>query len=339
VTRLLALAAALVVVGCGATQEAVALSKHFTPGVVAGPYDQRSAKATRMLGARVVRVEFDIATPAAALRSSVAAIASHGARPLLLAGFHGRIPSEAEARNLAGWAREFGPRGRFWKHRRPSRRRPVRLIEFGNETSYGDQYGDGPADGSYLTRAELYATRFAQAHAAIRATHRKVGLLAQADDGGSGSPAWVDHMFDAVPLLGRMVAGWTVHPYGPRWSWQAKLHRLVRQTAARGASRRIPIDVTEYGISTDDGAPLTDNYGWPVNETYAQAASALRSTVAGMGSDPAIGPRLRLFLVYALYDQKPPRTSNEREHYFGALRHDLAPKGAYTAAVRRLFRR
>jgi hypothetical protein len=339
VTRLLALAAVLLVVGCGATQQADARSKHFTPGVVAGAYDHRSAKATRLLGARIVRVEFDIGTPAAAMRRSVAAVANSGGRPLLLAGFHGRMPSEAEARNLGSWAREFGPRGRFWRHRRPARRRPVRLIEFGNETSYGDQYGDGYTAPSYLARAELYATRFAQAHAAIKATHRRVGLLAQADDGGSGSRAWVDHMFAAVPRLARMVAGWTVHPYGPRWSWQAKLHRLVRQTAAHGASRRIPIDVTEYGISSDDGASLSDNYGWPVNTTYAQAASALRGTVAGMRADPAIGPRLRMFLVYALYDQRPPRASNDREHYFGALRHNLTRKGAYTAEVRRLFKR
>jgi hypothetical protein len=340
VTRLVALAAVLVVAGCGATQQAVARSKHFTPGVVAGAYDQRSAKATRLLGARVVRVEFDIGTPVAALRHSVAAIARQGARPLLLAGFEGRIPTEAEARNLAGWAAEFGPGGRFWKHRRPARRRPVRLIEFGNETSGGYQYGDDSyTDRSYIGRAELYATRFAQAHAAIRRTHRPVGLLAQADDGGTGSPAWVDHMFAAVPHLDRMVAGWTVHPYGPEWRWKDKLHRLIRQTAAHGASRRIPIDVTEYGISSDDGAPLSDNYGWPVDETYAQAASSLRGAVAGMRSDPAIGPRLRLFMVYALYDQAPPRASNDREHYFGVLRHDLAPKGAYTTAVRRLFKR
>ncbi len=333
------LAAVMLVVCCGTAQQASARSNHFTPGVVAGAYDHRSAKATRLLGARVVRVEFDIGTPAAALRSSVAAVARTGARPLLLAGFHGRMPSEAEAHNLGSWAREFGPGGRFWAHRRPARRRPVRLIEFGNETSYGDQYGDSYADSSYFARAALYATRFAQAHAAIRATHRRVGLLAQADDGGSGSRAWVDHMFAAVPRLARMVGGWTVHPYGPRDSCQAKLHRLVRQTASHGASRRIPIDVTEYGISSDDGAPLSDNYGWPVDETYAEAASALRSTVSGMRSDRAIGPRLRLFMVYALYDQKPPRMSNEREHYFGVLRHDLAPKGAYTAAVRRLLRR
>jgi len=338
--RLLALAAVLVAVGSWAAQPAIAKSKHFTPGVVSGPYDPRSATATRLLGARVVRVEFPIGTPAGALRATVAAIARQGARPLLLAGFQGRLPSEAEARNLAGWAREFGPRGRFWKHRRPARRKPVRLIEFGNETSYSWQYGDTYADASYAARAELYATRFAQARAAIKATQRGVGLLAQADDGGSRSRVWVDHMFAAVPRLGRMVAGWTAHPYGPRWRWEAKLHALVRQTAAHGASRRIPIDVTEYGIATDDGHPLFgDSDGWPVDETYAEAAAALRSAVAGMRSDPRIGPRLRLFLIYRIYDLQQPGASGNREHYFGALRHSLAAKGAYTAEVRRLLRR
>ena len=45
-----------------------------------------------------------------------------------------------------------------------------------------------------------------------RDDQRSVGLLAQADDGGSGSANWVNHMFDAVPNLGTMVDGWTVHP-------------------------------------------------------------------------------------------------------------------------------
>jgi hypothetical protein len=214
----------------------------------------------------------------------------------------------------------------------------VRLIEFGNETSGGYQYGnDSWADPSYIARAELYATRFAQAHAAIKRTHRAVGLLAQADDGGTGSSAWVDHMFAAVPRLGRMVAGWTVHPYGPSWRWKDKLHRLVRQTAAHGASRSIPIDVTEYGISSDDGAALTDNYGWPTNLTSARAAADLRTTVAQMRADRRIGKRLRLFMVYSAYDLRSPGATDDREAYFGALRHDLSSKGAYTAEVRRLF--
>ena len=78
----------------------------------------------------------------------------------------------------------------------------MRQIEFGNETSYSHQYGDTWSDQSYKDRAKLYATRFAQAHAAIAGTGRQVGLLAQADDGGTGSSAWVNGMFDAVPNLG-----------------------------------------------------------------------------------------------------------------------------------------
>ena len=212
------------------------------------------------------------------MRGAIAALVRSGARPLLLAGFHGRMPSEAEARNLGSWAAAFGTGGSFWaEHRR--HRLPVRLIEFGNETSYGHQYGDAYSDQSYHDRAELYATRFAQAHSAIARRHRHVGLLAQADDGGTASPVWVTHMFGAVPKLGTMVAGWTVHPYGPRERWEPKLHRLIAQTAAMGARASIPIDVTEYGISSDDGAGLTDNYGWPTDLTYAQAAEDLRSTV------------------------------------------------------------
>src|SRR4029453_18590397 len=108
---------------------------------------------------------------------------------------------------------------------------------------------------------------------------------------------WVNRMFAAVPRLGRMVAGWTAHPYGPRWRWEAKLHALVRQTSRHGASRRIPIDVTEYGITTDHGRWLFGpSDGWPTNQAYPQAASALRPAVTGIRRGPAVGPRLRLFL-------------------------------------------
>lgn len=307
----------------------------FTPGLVASGAD---AGAIKWLGADVVRVEFDIGTPVSQMRQSIGAITGAGARPLLLAGFQGRMPSVAEAQNLASWAAEFGPGGRFWAGRSDGRL-AVHQIEFGNETSYGYQYGDGYGDSSYASRAELYATRFSQAHSAIAMTNRSVGLLAQADDGGSGSANWVNHMFDAVPNLGTMVDGWTVHPYGPRDRWQPKINRLIMQTSARGASSRIPIDVTEWGISSDNGASLSDNYGWPVNTTYTQAASALHDSVAAMRLDPAIGPRLRLFIIYAAHDLGTPRSSGDRERYFGVLQANLAEKGAYTAEVRQLFAR
>jgi hypothetical protein len=314
----------------------IAPARGFSPGLVASADHQRSAVAAQRLGADVVRLEFDVGAPAAQLRASVAAVASHGARPLLLAGFHGRMPTEAEARNLATWAAEFGPGGSFWAGRADGHL-AVRQIEFGNETSYAHQYGDNWSSPSYSERARLYATRFAQAHAAITGTGRAVGLLAQADDGGTGSANWVNAMFAAVPNLGQLVDGWTVHPYGPRAVWKAKLDRLIAQTAAKGAPATVPIDITEYGISSNNGLPLTDNYGWPVNQTFGQAAAALEETVVGMRADPAIGPRLRLFMLYQAHDLSPSLGANNRERFFGALSGVLGEKGAYTAEVRELF--
>jgi hypothetical protein len=331
---LLTIAALLVAVAAGCNSDSADAKRLFTPGLVSTANHRLSAVAANKLGAPVVRVEFDIGTPAASLRPTVAALTRRGIRPLLLAGFHGRMPSEAEARNVGDWAAAYGPGGSYWrKHRR--HRLPVRLIEFGNETSYRDQYGDTYSDESYADRAELYATRFAQAYRSIGG--RRVGLLAQADDGGTASPVWVTHMFGAVPKLGRMVAGWTVHPYGPREKWLPKLRRAIAQTAAMGAPAKIPIDVTEYGISSDEGRGLTDNYGWAANLGSAGAAAALRSVVDGMRADRRIGKRLRLFMVYSAHDLRPPGATNDREAYFGALRHNLTAKGAYTAEVRRLF--
>ncbi|MEA2379905.1 MAG: hypothetical protein QOD13_3812 [Thermoleophilaceae bacterium] len=310
--------------------------KGFKPGLVGTADHGRSALAAKRLGADIVRLEFEIGTPPASLRAGVAAVADQGAQALLLAGFHGRMPTEAEARNLAGWAAEFGPGGSFWNGR-PDGQLAVRQIEFGNETSYSYQYGDTWSDQSYKDRSKLYATRFSQAQAAIGATGREVGLLAQADDGGTGSAAWVDGMFDAVPNLGQLVDGWTVHPYGPRGSWEPKLDRLIAQTAANGAPGTIPIDITEYGLSTNNGIALNDNYGWPVNLTFAQAGSALDSTVAEMRADAAIGPRLRLFMLYSAYDLGASLGPNARERFFGALSDTLADKGGYSTEARELF--
>ena len=132
---LLAVAVLLAALAGGCNGDAADAKQRFAPGLVSTDDHRLSAIAAGKLGARVVRVEFDIGTPAASLRPTVAALTRRGARPLLLAGFHGRMPTEAEARNVGSWAAEFGPGGSYWaKHRR--HRLPVRLIEFGNETSY-----------------------------------------------------------------------------------------------------------------------------------------------------------------------------------------------------------
>ena len=143
-------------------------------------------------------------------------------------------------------------------------------------------------------------------------------------------------MFDEVGDLGRYVDGWTVHPYGPEERWRPKLDQTVERLAARGAPESIPLDVTEWGLATDDGRCLSDNYGWDRCMSYEEAAGSLRSALEGMRA--RYGSRLRHFLVYQIRDQRQPRTTGDREHYFGSLTAAGRAKGAYTRQVRALLR-
>jgi hypothetical protein len=336
------LAAAAISLAAGVS--ALAAGKHarraqaaaFETGIVSGSDLVNEPRYLKGLRPKLVRVEFDISRPAADLRPAIAAHAANGTRVLLQAGFARRLPTVAEARNLRNWAREFGPGGTFWAGRSDGRL-AVRQIEFGNETSYTWQYGDRWNSPSYSARAREYARRFRDAQIAVRAANAQVGLLAQADDGGTGSANWVNGMFAAVPDLASRVAGWTVHPYGPQARWQPKLDRLISQTAARGASRTIPIWITEWGIASDDGRCLSDNYGWDRCMTYAAAGAALNQSVAAMRA--RYGARLRAFFVYQGHDLSAPGATADRERYFGALRSDMTDKGAYGAQVRALLAR
>jgi hypothetical protein len=304
----------------------------FEAGVVSGSDVLNEARVTGRLGARLVRVEFRIGTPAAALRPVIAAHALNGTRVLPLAGFHGTMPTVADARSLGEWAREFGPGGTFWAGRSDGRL-AVREIEFGNETSYGYQYGDQYDRPSYAARAREYALRLKDAHEAIRAANPRVGLLGQIEDANTGSPNWIDGVFGAVPDIASRVTGWTIHPYGPRSKWEPRMDRLLAWTAARGAA--LPMWVTEWGVASDDGRCLSDNYGWDRCMTYAAAATTLESTVGQMRS--RYGSRLRALVLYHGHDFSAPGAASNREHYFGALRSDLGDKGPYSAAVRSLL--
>ena len=109
-------------------------------GLASGSDRITDAAIADRLGARIVRVEFGIGKPVTELRPVIAAHADHGTRVLPLASFNNRVPTIDEARNLATWAREFGPGGTFWAGRTDGHL-AVRQIEFGNETSYGHQIG------------------------------------------------------------------------------------------------------------------------------------------------------------------------------------------------------
>ncbi len=300
----------------------------FQPGINSGtnPLDYTGAVT---LGARVVRVEFPIGAPASALESTVANYAAKGIRVAPLAGFYGRLPSSAEAQSLASWAKEFGPGGTFWAgHSGGSL--AIRTIEFGNETSYGYQYGDNAGDPSYQARAQTYAVRLKEAAQAISAAGSKVGLLAVADD-PSGN--WMNGMFSAVPNLGSYVAGWVSHPYGTYG--RTKLQGVISQTAAHGASSSIPIDITEWGLSTDGSSCVYENYGFNPCMSYQEAGEQLKRSVAEIKA--MLGNRIGLFLLYQVRDQQQPGASKEREAYFGLLQHEDASKGPYTQAAQEVL--
>ena len=75
------------------------------------------------LGAKIVRIEFEIGMPTSEMEAVIAGYAAKGIRVAPLAGFDGTLPSAAQAADLASWAKTFGPGGTFWANRT---RRPAR---------------------------------------------------------------------------------------------------------------------------------------------------------------------------------------------------------------------
>jgi hypothetical protein len=298
----------------------------FQPGINSGSAAIWELPGAVQLGAKLVRVAVPIEETVANFEPVIAAYSQKGVRVALLVCFDGTLPTPAQAKSLATWAAAFGPGGSYWSSHAGGQY-AIQTIEFGNETSFGYQYADDSPAG-YASRAQTYALRFAEAARAMRAVNPQVGLLAQGDSGNAG-PIWVESMFKAVPELGSLVAGWTVHPYGP--NWRAKLTELVSQTAAQGAPSSIPIDITEWGLTSDNGRCLSENYGWNACMSYGEAAEVLSRTVTEMRE--ALDGRLGQLLLYQIRDQKPSGQSSNREDYFGALQRELQPKGAYTSAV------
>jgi hypothetical protein len=313
-----------------APEPSPSITPNLQPGLNSGSDAMGELQAASLLGAKLVRIEWPIGSTTAEMEPVIAAYAAKGIRVLPLAGFYQTVPTVAQARNLANWAKTFGPGGAFWAGR-PDGQLAVSSIEFGNETQSFSQYGDRPGEPSYMTRAETYATRLREAAEAIRAAGSSVGLLAQ-EENWSGD--WIRAMYKAVPNLTHYVAGWTIHPYGGEQYNRERLEALIAQTAEHGAAG-IPIDVTEWGLSTDNGHCLASNEGWNRCMPYEEAAQIARRTVAWIGK--LLGSRLRDFILYKGRDQKPSGATTNIEDYYGALQHDLQPKGAYTTEVQALL--
>ena len=282
------------------------------------------------LGRPILRVEFDTRRRVASgvFDGRYSAATRRGLRFLALAGFPRRTPTVREAATFCGaMAARYGPRGTFWSQRRGRATSALTVIEWGNETNGAYQYGDTYLDASYARRAQRYG-RNAVACGQAAAPHG-VGVLAIAGDGGDRSSAWTDNVFAGAPDIDRHVIGWTVHPYGPgvaRDDPESTLHRADRQLAGRSTR---PFWITEWGLATDDGRCLGDNYGWPRCMTYRAADAALRATIRAIRLRWERRPErpVTAFFYYQYKDQRDPRISGRREHYFGLLQNDtVSPK-------------
>ncbi|HEX5146011.1 MAG TPA: glycosyl hydrolase, partial [Conexibacter sp.] len=298
----------------------------FQMGLVSGSSPSYQLPWLQQLGTHTARIEYAVGTSAASMATVMDQYAKAGVRPLLMASFDDRLPSDAEAQNLASWAAAYGPGGTFWKGKTYAKTPGVTDIEFGNETSYSYQFSDNSLS-TYAARAATYAQRAKEAAVAIRAANANVGLLAIGDN-AVNQDAWVKNMFKAVPDLGDYVAGWTIHPYGPNWA--TRIDSTINSTKAAG-SRDLPIWITEWGLSTDNGRCLDDNYGYDKCMSYSEAATTLHSVLSGMQS--RYGSRLGAFFLFQANDQYATGTSTSRERYFGALQQLGAAKGAYTSEV------
>jgi hypothetical protein len=289
-------------------------------GVNAGT-ESLDLTAVSALHAKVVRINFAASEANAQwLLEWDKRYAERGVTLQPVALFDGRVLSPSEAKGLAALSRLPG----------------LKNVELGNETSFGYQYHDGYSSSSYKERARLYAVRVKEA-AEVLSPHG-IGVLAQAEDGGSGSSTWVKEAFAAVPGLPKYVAAWVIHPYSNQRSASQpdtygvpKMERMVANLAEQGDTTT-PIAATEWGVSTDQGLPLDNGSSL----TFAEAGKIVETTIPKLVVAAKRHP-IQSFLVYQVRDQREHNITKDHEMYFGALTHTDGNKGSFTTAIEKLM--
>ncbi len=298
---------------------------------VVGSQAPQAAGQVASLGAHVMRDEFTPSTTVDQLAPVVDRLAARGIRLQPLVGWEDGSPAP-DLTAVAQWAAAFGPGGSHWAGRPVDPSVAMTDIELGNENAF--YYKSGlPDDDHYHALGTAYGQRSVEAARAVNRANPAVGVLVELESADGKQSSWIDDTLNAGgPDLVRLMHGPVIHPYGP--DWQEKIDRDAGFLRAHRVT--MPFFVTEWGISTDNGPALTDNYDWPVDLTYDRAGGLLSTALDRMGAEPG---RIRQVLLYQLGDQRASGTDTEREHYFGLLTSDGADKGAYTAAVRAACRR
>jgi hypothetical protein len=272
---------------------------------------------------KVVRVEFTAdASNKANLQRDVDEGVAKGVRIQPLVGWNNGSPAP-DLTFLADWASTFGPGGTYWTGK--PNPLPITEFELGNENSYFYKSGDVTGSG-YTNLATAYGQRAVAAARAVNAANSKVGVLVELADGDTKQPTWINAVLAAGgPDLIQLMHGPVMHLYGPQW--QARLDAARGWLAAKGVTA--PYWVTEWGISSNNGANLTDNFGYPTNMTYAQAGAELTKVMDAMAAQPT---KIHELMIYQHSDYSTG--DNNREHYFGILSDSGGPKGDYTTEAK-----
>jgi hypothetical protein len=221
-----------------------------------------------------------------------------GIKPLVGMLFYNRIPTEAECNSLDGWLDTYADK--------------IKGIEFGNETGMAYQ-------STSYTQGALYADRVKTAYTAIAG---RVPFLIQAYDVDT---PWLNAIIARVPNIEDYCDGWTVHRYQTDYS--SYLDTVLSKISK-------PLWITEFGLASDDGNSLASNYSsWPVNMSYATAATNLQTVYDTIRAKPGIGG----LVMYRGADGAAHGASTDKEDYFGTVTSTITAKGAYTTKVKELI--
>jgi hypothetical protein len=162
------------------------------------------------------------------------------------------------ARFVKAIADRYGRGGTFWRTNRRLVPAPLTAIEIWNEPWHVEFWGTGPDPAAYAGLVRGAAT-------AVKRGHPRIAVLASADLTASGGVEWFKPLLAADPALwrSRLVDAWSVHLYcqdrSPRDVVSPQQYRFDRllliRSLAQEAGADKPIWITEFGWSTQAGAP------------------------------------------------------------------------------------
>lgn len=282
----------------------------FDLGITGAPdWLSMQTLALRATDADSVRLDEARMGTTTAKDAAVANVRAEGARPEILYSTRSESPSTIRADAL-----RYGPNA--------TSTLPMLYVELGNEDSYSYKNASASVAQQYGNQVEAVAN-------ALVGTGVKI--IPQMDDALIDSTThWVQNVYSTFPNMDAHpnVGGWVIHPYGP--GYMTRINRLVSQAVAQGAPSDFPVMVTEYGLSSDNGRCLSDNYGWNRCMSYAEAASTITSVANDIKAN---APEVKLFTIYHMIDGTTSGASTDREMYFGALLRDGTPKPSYANAL------